>query len=141
MSGDQYAGDVTARDAWKLLTEDPDAVLVDVRTHAEWTYVGVPDLRSLQREPVLVPWQSYPDMEVNAAFADQLAAAGVSAEGTVLFLCRSGVRSRAAAIEMTTRGYARALNVSDGFEGGHDDTGHRGQVEGWKAAGLPWVQN
>ena len=141
MSGDQYAGDVTASEAWALLAEDPDAVLVDVRTHAEWTFVGVPDLRQLQREPVLVPWQAYPDMQVNTAFADQLVAAGVSGESTVLFLCRSGARSRAAAIEMTSRGYKRALNVSDGFEGNHDDAGHRGQTEGWKAAGLPWVQN
>ena len=141
MSGDEYAGDVTAREAWNMLAEDPDAVLVDVRTHAEWTYVGVPDLRQLQREPVLVPWQIYPDMQVNPSFSDQLAAAGVSPDAPVLFLCRSGVRSRAAAIEMTGRGYGRAFNVSDGFEGGHDDAGHRGRVEGWKAASLPWIQN
>ena len=141
MPSDGYAGDVTSAEAWKLLSEDPDAVLVDVRTHAEWTFVGVPDLRPLQREPVLIPWQSYPDMQVNPSFGDQLAAAGVSPDATVLFLCRSGARSRAAAIEMTARGYGRALNVSDGFEGGHDDGGHRGRVDGWKAAGLPWVQN
>lgn len=139
MSG--YAGDVTSKEAWEILNRDPNAVLVDCRTQAEWSFVGVPDLGELGKEPFFLAWQVYPQMQLNPAFAEQLAAAGVDAEKTVLFLCRSGARSRAAAIEMTKRGYERAFNVSDGFEGGPDEHGHRGRREGWKAAGLPWRQS
>ena len=71
---------------------------------------------------------------------DQIAAAGVDKDTTLLFLCRSGARSKAAAIAMTDLGFTRAYNVSEGFEGNLDGNGHRGVAEGWKAAGLPWQQ-
>ena len=136
-----YAGDVSVEQAWKMLSEDSAAVLVDVRTMAEWTYVGMPDLSSLDKRPALVEWQRFPDFEVNPQFSEQVAKAAPDPKAPVLFLCRSGVRSAAAAAVMTARGYTRCFNVAAGFEGDADDERHRGEIEGWKAAGLPWVQS
>jgi rhodanese-related sulfurtransferase len=135
-----YAGDITSRKAWDILATDPKAVLVDVRTEPEWSFVGVPNLQPLDRSPVCVSWQGYPDMAVNDNFADDLIAHGVSPDRPVLLLCRSGQRSRAAAEALTAAGYATCFNVADGFEGPPDDRHHRGVTAGWKASGLPWVQ-
>jgi len=140
MSDDLYAGDVTPRDAWEILENDPEAVLVDVRTDAEFRYVGIPDLSSLKKEISFVSWQVFPSMSVNPDFAEQVINLGVSPETPILFLCRSGVRSKSAAQVMTGRGYEKCYNVSEGFEGDPDPSRHRGTVNGWKVAGLPWVQ-
>ncbi len=141
MTGQAYAGDVTSLQAWDILKEDAGAVLVDVRTTAEWQFVGLPDLRSLGRGPACVPWQVYPDMAVNPEFASQVAAQGVARDATVLLLCRSGQRSRNAAIALTELGFKRCFNIADGFEGPLDDDRQRGRQSGWKAAGLPWFQH
>jgi len=139
-----YAGDVEPKAAWSLLAGDPKAQLVDVRTAAEWTFVGLPDLAGLGREALKVEWQSFPGMAVNQAFAaateESLKRAGARPDTPVLFLCRSGARSRAAAIAMTKAGFTRAYNVAGGFEGDPDNQHHRGHTNGWKAAGLPWKQ-
>ena len=140
MSEDRYAGDVTSKEAWEMLKNEPKAALVDVRTDAEWAYVGGPDLAGLGKDLVLVPWQDFPAMGLNPDFASQLEANGVERDSTLLFICRSGQRSRSAAVAMTARGFARCYNVGDGFEGPHDAAGHRGAVAGWKVAGLPWRQ-
>jgi rhodanese-related sulfurtransferase len=134
------AGDLDPERAYRLLAEDPDAVLVDVRTRAEWVYVGLPDLSALDKDVVGVEWVRYPDGAPNDAFLDELCLAGVRPERPVLFICRSGVRSGAAADAAAQAGYARTYNVSDGFEGPLDADCHRG-VRGWKAAGLPWRQS
>ncbi|MDQ2757847.1 MAG: rhodanese-like domain-containing protein [Actinomycetota bacterium] len=134
-----YAGDVTPQDAYSALRSDERAVLVDVRTRAEWQFVGVPDLAGLGRPVVTIEWTTYPDGTRNDGFVEQLQAAGVQEGTPVYFLCRSGVRSVAAAEEATARGLGPAYNVLDGFEGPHDDQGHRA-VAGWKVAGLPWKQ-
>ena len=134
-----YAGDVTPEQAWAALRDEPGAVLVDVRTRAEWSYVGLPDLGPIGKEVVLVEWQSFPDGRVNDGFVEQLEAAGVGREQSVYFLCRSGVRSISAAEAATAAGWAESRNVLDGFEGPHDAQRHR-SVAGWKVAGLPWVQ-
>ena len=134
-----YAGDVTPAEAWEALSADPAAVLVDVRTSAEWSYVGLPDLRALGKDVVLVEWQTYPTGAVNADFVAELSAAGVDEQAPVYFICRSGVRSVAAAEAATAAGWSRSHNVSEGFEGPHDAERHR-TVSGWKVAGLPWVQ-
>lgn len=134
-----YAGDVTPEQAWTGLRDEPGAVLVDVRTRAEWSYVGLPDLSSIGKEPVLLEWQSFPTGAVNESFTDELAAAGVAKDVPLFLLCRSGVRSVAAAEAATREGWTRAHNVLHGFEGPHDDQRHR-CVAGWKVAGLPWVQ-
>lgn len=136
-----YAGDLSPAQTYQLLGDEPESVLVDVRTRAEWSYVGVPDLSALGREVVCVEWVSFPDGARNPEFLQQLAQAGVGSQTPVAFLCRSGVRSVAAAELATGAGYARAYNVAEGFEGPLDGTGHRGSVGGWKAAGLPWRQS
>jgi rhodanese-related sulfurtransferase len=138
--GQGYSGDVEPREAWRILSQDPEAVLVDVRTDAEWSYVGLPDLSALGKRPVLVAWQNFPSMERNGGFAAELAAKGASKTAPILFLCRSGARSRAAAQAMTGEGYARCYNVAGGFEGDLDAERHRGRINGWKAQGLPWAQ-
>lgn len=139
--GDGYAGDITPEQAWRILEEAPDAVLIDVRTQPEWAFVGVPDLSGLGRKVALVPWQVFPTMQLNPEFAKQVKASGASEGAPVLFLCRSGVRSRSAAQAMAAQGFTRAMNVAGGFEGAHDGKRHRGTREGWKVAGLPWVQD
>lgn len=136
-----YAGDLTPAQTYQLLGDEPGAVLVDVRTRAEWSYVGLPDLSGLGRQVVCVEWVSFPDGARNPRFLEDLAEAGVGPDLPVAFLCRSGQRSTAAAELATAAGYARAYNVADGFEGPLDGTGHRGTAGGWKAAGLPWRQS
>ncbi|EME57250.1 MULTISPECIES: rhodanese-like domain-containing protein [Rhodococcus] len=134
-----YAGDMTPQQAWELLRENPDAVLVDVRTDAEWKYVGVPETSPIGRRTVFVEWVRYPNGARNENFVDQLKDAGVTG-GPIVFLCRSGHRSIAAAEAATAAGLAPSYNILEGFEGGLDAERHRG-AEGWRAAGLPWRQS
>jgi rhodanese-related sulfurtransferase len=138
---ERYAGDISPETAWEILTDDPRAVLVDVRTDAEWTYVGVPDLRGIGKEPLFVQWKQYPTMTVNSQFVDQVSESGVSAEDTVVVMCRSGQRSAAAAQALTESGFRRCYNVAEGFEGDKDANGHRNALGGWRVRGLPWVQS
>ncbi|MSP05281.1 MAG: rhodanese-like domain-containing protein [Acetobacteraceae bacterium] len=125
---------------WEALQSDPEAVLVDVRTDAEWNFVGVPDVSGLGKETRLIPWQIYPSMKANGGFVQQLRDAGLVERHRVYFICRSGVRSLAAAVAAQNAGFAHAFNVADGFEGPVDADGHRGAVAGWKADALPWRQ-
>jgi rhodanese-related sulfurtransferase len=136
-----YAGDLTPRQAWDLLAADERAVLVDVRTDAEWRYVGVPDTSPLGRRPALIEWSTYPSGQPNPDFVASLRAAGLTPGDArpVVFLCRSGVRSVAAATAATAAGYGPAYNVVEGFEGNVGPDGHRG-AQGWRAVGLPWTQ-
>ena len=136
-----YAGDLKPTEAWKLLTENRNAQLVDVRTRPEWMFVGLADLTSLGRRPVLQSWQVFPGMEIDANFTAELTDQLTDKEAPLLFICRSGGRSRAAAQAMTAAGYRRCYNVAEGFEGNPDAERHRGKTGGWKAAGLPWVQD
>ena len=136
-----YAGDLDPTESYELLSSDPDAVLVDVRTRAEWNYVGLPDLSGLDKKVLRIEWLSFPDGAVNSSFAGELERAGVPRSAPVLFLCRSGQRSIAAAEAATAAGYERAYNVAQGFEGGLDADGHRGSASGWKVSGLPWRQS
>jgi rhodanese-related sulfurtransferase len=134
-----YAGDVTASEAYAAVTGPEAALLVDVRTGAEWTYVGVPVLEGAHHEVAFVEWSTFPDGRVNEHFVDELRAAGLEPGRPVYLLCRSGVRSRAAAAALTAAGLGPAFNVLEGFEGPHDAEGHR-TLAGWKVAGLPWRQ-
>lgn len=129
-----YFGAVTPVEAHTLLEGDSAARLIDVRTRAEWDYVG--------RVPgsVLIEWNTYPDGIRNPRFLDELRRAAGDSDAPVLFLCRSGQRSDSAARAATTAGYTRAFNVLEGFEGNKDASGRRGQLGGWRKAGLPWVQ-
>ena len=135
-----YAGDVTAATAWKILSENNDAILIDVRTRAEWNYVGLPELAPIGKKPALLEWQAFPGMQQNPEFMSALGNAVANKDTPLLFLCRSGARSAAAAKAMTAAGYSTCFNVADGFEGPLDARGIRGSAGGWKATGLPWRQ-
>lgn len=141
---ESYAGDVEVLDAWRQLAEDETAILVDVRTHAEWSYVGIPTFEDPAREILLVEWVSYPSMQGNGDFVDRLEAEldkrSIDKNAALYFLCRSGVRSRHAAIAMTPRRTGPCYNVEAGFEGDLDTAQHRASRNGWKHAGLPWRQ-
>jgi len=139
-----HIDDVSVEDVWARLKEDPAALLIDVRTRAEWAFVGLPDLSEIGKRVLTVEWQTSPETRVDAAFAQRLGevldAASADKDTELFFICRSGGRSRMAAEAMANAGYRRCRNVADGFEGPLDASRHRGQVAGWKAAGLAWVQ-
>jgi rhodanese-related sulfurtransferase len=132
-----YAGDITPLEAWKLLSDNPQAVLVDVRTDAEWRFVGVPDLSSLGRNAVFIEWNTAAGHNQN--FLAELKGQLPAESGPVVFLCRSGNRSIGAAETATEAGIEPSYNILDGFEGNLDALGHRGET-GWRAVGLPWKQ-
>ncbi len=142
--GSIHINDVSVEETWARLKADPRSVLVDVRTRAEWAFVGLPDLTSLGKRVVTLEWQTFPDNRIDEEFPARLsaalAAAGTETSDEVFFICRSGARSRMAAEALAAAGFGRCSNVADGFEGPLDDMRHRGGVAGWKAAGLPWMQ-
>jgi len=141
---EDYAGDVEPTEVWRILSESRDAVLVDVRTRAEWGLVGIPDLSLIDKNAVLQEWKSFPTMERQVDFEveviQKLQAASAKKSSPVFFLCRSGVRSKDAAIALSAAGYECCYNVKDGFEGPLNAARHRGVVAGWKASDLPWQQ-
>lgn len=129
-----YAGALTPQEAFDLLRLAPGARLVDVRTRAEWDWVGrVPGA-------VEIEWNQYPGGVRNPHFLAELKRQ-VEPGVPVLFLCRSGARSDGAARLATEAGYGDCYNILEGFEGDRDEHGQRGKASGWKAADLPWVQS
>jgi rhodanese-related sulfurtransferase len=140
-SSSNYAGDLSATEAWDRLTADAHAQVIDVRTMAEWNFVGLPDLSDLGRRVHTIEWQGFPTGAQNPVFVTEaVQALGADKTAPVLLLCRSGARSRAAAVALTQAGYTNAFNIAGGFEGDPDDQDHRGNINGWKASGLPWRQ-
>jgi rhodanese-related sulfurtransferase len=136
----EYAGEISATEAWDRLKNDPKAQLLDVRTQAEWNFVGLPDLSPIGRRVHCVEWQGFPTGARNSGFVAEASRALDDPTTQVIVICRSGARSRAAAIALTQAGFAQAFNISDGFEGDPDSEGHRNNINGWKASGLPWRQ-
>ncbi len=128
-----YSGALTPQEAFQLWKSIPGAQLVDVRTRAEWDWVGrIPGA-------VEIELLSYPGNRPNPAFVQELQQK-VAAEAPVLFICRSGGRSHNAAMLAMQAGYTDSYNVLEGFEGDRDAQGQRNKVGGWRAAGLPWMQ-
>ena len=134
--GQPYAGAVTPQEAFALLQGDPRVKLVDVRTNAERDWIGRPAVPEAQQGAV--QWTLYPGGVPNPDFAAQLQQVA-GKDDVLLFLCRSGVRSRHAARVATELGYKNAFDILEGFEGDRDGEGHRKTVGGWCKAGLPWV--
>lgn len=134
----QYKGDLSPKEVWDLLSKDENAVLVDVRTLAEWKCVGEPDLSPLSKRAIFIEWVSFPDGAPNVNFLDHLMKEVPEKDASIYFLCRTGVRSVAAAIAATNAGYENSYNILDGFEGKADEKGHRGRKTGWQALELPW---
>lgn len=142
--GSSGVEDVSVLETWRRLEGDPKAVLVDVRTRAEWAFVGIPDLSKINRDVMLIEWQTFPDSRTAPDFTERLSAAltakDVETSTEIFFICRSGGRSRMAAEAMTEAGYRHCRNVEEGFEGPLDAARHRSEIAGWKFAGLDWVQ-
>ncbi len=132
-----YAGALLPKEAYAYLIQNPQACLVDVRTQAEWDWVGRPHIADGQL--LCIEWNRYPGGAPNPGFLDQLAQ-GAQTESPLLFICRSGARSHNAAIRATQAGYKYCFNVLEGFEGDKDASSHRGHINGWRKGGLPWVQ-
>jgi rhodanese-related sulfurtransferase len=138
---------VSPDEAWKALETDPATLLIDVRTRAEWAFVGAPDLSAAAGSMALIEWTRFPGGAPNPDFdAEARAAIGESGANRVFFICRSGVRSAAAAFHVHALFAAEGrplacVNVAEGFEGDLDATGRRGARGGWKARGLPWRQS
>lgn len=145
--GSPPVGEVDPEQAWQFIVEEQDARLIDVRTRAEWGFVGVPDLTELGQRPLFIEWVSWPDMTPNPRFAAEVEEAlGSGASGPLLFLCRSGSRSMKAAERVAEHFASKGrsvtcLNVAEGFEGDLNASGHRGDQNGWKARGLAWRQS
>ena len=139
-----YAGNVTPTVAWRALGEIEHSQLVDVRTKAEWAYVGTPDLSTLGKELLRLEWQSFPSMEKQPEFSARVTAmlsqTGATPQTPLFFICRSGARSAHAAEAATAAGWRQSFNVATGFEGDRDQDHHRGSISGWKFEGLPWTQ-
>ncbi|MBT8459853.1 MAG: rhodanese-like domain-containing protein [Boseongicola sp.] len=140
-------GEVSPDVAWRILEEDSSALLIDVRTRAEWGFVGVPELSEVGQSTIFVEWVSFPNMSANPQFvAEVMEAIGDRTPSKLLFICRSGVRSLRAATTIAehfseNEVTADCLNVAEGFEGDLDPQGHRGRHNGWKARGLAWRQS
>lgn len=132
-----YAGAVSPEEAWALLQANKNVVLVDVRTNAERDWVGRVNLSEPQQ--LAVQWLLYPGSTPNPDFVAQLKAAVPDQDTVLLFLCRSGVRSRHGAKLATENGYTQCYDILQGFEGEKDAHGHRKTIGGWCSADLPWV--
>ncbi len=128
--------DITAREAWERLREDEQAVLLDVRSEPEWDFVGVP----LVDNYLQISWRHWPEMQVNPDFLAELEASGVNRDTPLLLMCKAGIRSREAGEFLLEQGFVHCFNIRDGFEGERDETGRRCRIDGWVAAGLPWMQ-
>jgi rhodanese-related sulfurtransferase len=134
--------EITPGEAWEMLQSDPRTVVLDVRSKVEFDYVGHPV------GAVHVAWQEFPGWQPDPQFVDKArqrlsglrGAAKPETELTVLSLCRSGARSRAAAQVLADAGFQRVYNIAQGFEGDRDEQGHRGTLGGWRFHGLPWEQ-
>lgn len=128
-----YKGALTPKEAYAVLQLAPGAKIVDVRTHAEWDWVGH------VTDAVEIEWMRYPELDINPNFVAQLSRQ-VDKEALVMFICRSGQRSNYAATAATEAGYSDCYNVLEGFEGDRDANDQRGKLGGWRLAGLPWYQ-
>jgi len=143
---DSVVADVLPHEAWEKLMAEPNTVLVDVRTKAEWSYVGYPDLDSLNKQVIRIEWLAFPEMSVNPEFTGELFSQfGDRFPDKIFFVCRSGVRSMDAAeyvsdVVMEIGRSTVCINVAEGFEGDLDSDRHRGNLNGWKMRGLPWKQ-
>ncbi len=125
--------------AWERLVRHENAALVDVRTDAEWRYVGEPSLAAVPAKLLKLSWHLPPDMIENPDFLPGLRESA-EPDSMLFFLCRSGGRSLAAARAAKAAGFHASYSIAGGFEGALDRHGHRGTLAGWKHEGLPWVQ-
>lgn len=121
--------------SWAFLQENPAAIMIDVRTAIEHAFIGhPPSARHLA-------WKEFPTMQNNEQFVEQVSDISADKNLPLLLLCRSGVRSVAAANALELAGYQHLINITEGFEGALDGNQHRGNIDGWRFHGLPWIQS
>ncbi len=133
-------------EAFELLKNDQNSVLIDVRTKEEFSFIGIVNSEQLNDRMILLPWQNLPNMDENPAFSNILEESLAeffndnAKEVKIFFLCRTGGRSNQAANHAINLGYKNCYNIISGFEGDLDNKQHRGNINGWKADNLPWRQ-
>jgi len=123
------------RQCWEILQNNPEAVLVDVRTSIEYSFVGHPP------SAVHIAWKEFPSMQINDHFIDQVNQVAADKKAPIILLCRSGQRSLDAAKALESAGFQQLVNVLEGFEGPLDKHKQRGNLGGWRYNGLPWEQS
>lgn len=123
------------KQCWQFMQDNPSAVMVDVRTAIEHSFVGHPP------GALHIAWKEFPGMKLNESFIGQIKQAVPDKATPVLLLCRSGQRSVDAAKALEAEGYRHLVNIVEGFEGPLDENKHRGNLGGWRFHGLPWEQS
>ena len=131
---------ITSIECFNKLSEISNSYLIDVRTRPEWTYVGAPDLSSINKNVIFISWQVYPEMGTNKFFENQILESSIKKDDNLYFICRSGNRSNNAAKFLTSLGFSNCINVIDGFEGKINHEGQRALIDGWQFNNLPWKQ-
>lgn len=121
--------------SFAFMQQNPEAVLIDVRTKVEYNFVGHP------LNAIHIAWKEAPDWQVNLDFMTEVEKIIVNKQTPLLLMCRSGQRSLAAAEALKTAGYQHLINIVEGFEGDLDGNKHRGNLGGWRFRGLPWEQS
>ncbi|MDG2365399.1 MAG: rhodanese-like domain-containing protein [Methylococcaceae bacterium] len=121
-------------EAWDFIQSNPEAILIDVRTKVEFSFIGHPI------NAIHIPWKEAPDWQINPHFISTAQQYLDNTNTPVLLLCRSGARSLAAANALAEKGYQNLINISEGFEGDLDAQKHRGTLGGWRYHNLPWEQ-
>lgn len=119
------------RQAWQRLQQDANAVLIDVRTKAEYTDIGHP------KDAIHIAWQEQFGAPVNPNFIAEVSKIVPDHNTPILLLCRSGQRSLSAAKALEQAGYQTLINIVNGFEGDPDSKQLRGNINGWHFHGLP----
>ncbi len=135
--------EISPQQAWEILEDEPQAVLLDVRTSMEYEYVGHP------AKALHIPWMDAPDWSIDAEFVNKVREALMKRTGSeqglesiaVLAICRSGKRSQAAVEELASQGFNNLYNIENGFEGDLDNNNHRNTINGWRFVDLPWEQS
>lgn len=134
----EYSGDINSKDAFEILANVENSLLVDVRTDDEWKFIGETDLSSIDKESIKISWIFIPEMNLNKNFIQDLAEQVDDKNSRLLFLCKSGGRSKEAAIAAFASGYKYCYNIEDGFEGNKNLSVLSKSSNGWKENSLPW---
>ena len=135
-----YKRNLLPKMAVERLQNNPQALFVDVRSKAEYKYVGFPE------NSILIPWIDDPDWESNPeAFSDSVMQELDGRENLlnteIILICRSGFRSNEALKCLENKGFTQVSHVASGFEGDLDENDHRGNLNGWRHDGMPWSQS
>ncbi len=135
-----YKRNLLPKMAVEKLQNNPQALFVDVRSKAEYKYVGYPE------NSILIPWIDDPDWEPNpVAFSDSVMQELDGRENLlnteIILICRSGYRSNEALKCLENKGFTQVSHIASGFEGDLDENDHRGNLNGWRHDGMPWSQS